>query len=46
MKADGVVVTDIDLDQFKEKAKKVREKYIGQNELIKQFADQVKEKVK
>ena len=46
LKADGVVVTDIDLAPFKEKAKQVREKYIEKNELIRQFADEVEKSVK
>ena len=46
LKADGAVVTEIDLGTFKEKAKQVREKYINQNELIKQFADEVEKNIK
>ena len=46
LKKAGVVVSDIDLAQFKEKAKQVREKYINQNELIKEFAGQVEKNVK
>ena len=46
LKADGAVVTEINLDSFKEKAKIVTEKYVNQNELIKKFADEVHENVK
>ena len=46
LKADGVVVTNIDLAPFKEKAKLVTEKYINQNQLIKQFAEEVANKSK
>ena len=46
LKAAGVVVTDINLDTFKEKARQIREKYINQNELIRKFADEVKASIK
>ena len=46
LKADGAVVTELDLGTFKEKAKQVREKYINQNELIKQFAEEVEKEIK
>lgn len=41
LKQDGVVVTQIDMAAFKEKAMDVREKYIAKNELIKKFAAEV-----
>jgi TRAP-type C4-dicarboxylate transport system substrate-binding protein len=41
LKQDGVIVTEIDKPAFKEKAIPVKEKYIGKNALIKQFASEV-----
>ncbi|MCF8106702.1 MAG: TRAP transporter substrate-binding protein, partial [Desulfohalobiaceae bacterium] len=45
LKEDGAVVTDIDKNSFKEKAGPVREKYTSKNDLIRQFASEVKESV-
>ena len=46
LKKAGVKVSDVDLTQFKEKGRQVRDKYINENELIKAFAGQVEKKVK
>lgn len=41
LKKDGVIVTEIDLPAFKEKAVFVKETYLEKNALIKQFASEV-----
>jgi TRAP-type C4-dicarboxylate transport system substrate-binding protein len=45
LKQDGVVVTEINMADFKEKAKGVRENYIQKNDLIRKFASEVEAKL-